>query len=447
MTIRRYMVIAVLSIVVFPVVVYIAISVMVSQFGNTQSLSQQASLSHTLQVLAQNPPSWTSPRWRHQMDSQLQRQGIDAEIRSPSNRVIFSSQPAGRPPGFSNPHGMVTQQMLVMNNRRPIAIVQASQMSYPDPIAGIGALLACVLAILFVSVQIGRNVIKPLESMSRAALRIAEGDLDFTLDSSKAKEIRQVRHAFYVMKTGLQDAFSRQQKLEEERRFFIGAIAHDLRTPLFALRGYLDGIAQGVAASPEKISHYVAMSQQKAAHLERLVSDLFAFTRLEYLEATLARQHFNLMEMVETMVENLMQRCQEKGIRVNVKAPEEELSISGDPHLLERAFTNVMDNAQRYTPAGGTISLEVKTEPDRVIVTVMDTGPGFPPEDLTRVFEPLYRGDAARRVATGGAGLGLTIARRSFRAHGGDLRAENLPNGGALLTGWLPLNDGSQPEG
>lgn len=443
MTIRKYMVIAMLSIVVFPIMVYIAISLMVSPSGNAHSLNQQASLSHTLEILAEKPSNWTSPEWQHRTASQLEHQGITAEIRSPSHQVIFASRPLGQPSGFSNPHGMVTQQLLVMNNRKPVGIMQVSEMSRPNPIAGIGALLACVLAIVFISVQIGKNVIKPLESMSRAALQIGEGDLDFTLDSSKAKEIRQVRQAFHVMAKGLRDAFSRQQKMEEERRFFIGAIAHDLRTPLFALRGYLDGIGQGVATSPEKIAHYVAMSQQKAAHLERLVSDLFAFTRLEYLEETLARQSFNLMEMVDTIAESLTQRAQEKGITVEVQAPRQPLLISGDPHLLERALTNVMDNAIRYTPAEGEIAMELRTEPGRVIITVADSGPGFPSEDLTRVFEPLYRGDTARRVATGGAGLGLTIARRSFRAHGGDLTAENLPNGGALLTGWLPLSGGS----
>ncbi|WP_258111675.1 cell wall metabolism sensor histidine kinase WalK [Alicyclobacillus sp. SP_1] len=441
MRIRKYMIIWVLTIVVFPWVVYIFISLIGTHSWTTQGNIRQKSLTQTMETIARNEPHWTTPHWQRHIAEQLTHQGMEVEIRSPAHRVIFESVEQGSSHHWvGNPHWMSTQRMMVMENGKWVGTVQISQPIKADPIAAFGAILACILAIVFVSFQIGRNVIRPLESMNRAALQIAEGDLDFELASSNTVEIRQVRNAFHLMGSGLRNAFAKQQKLEEERRFFIGAIAHDLRTPLFSLRGYLDGMEQGIASSSEKIAHYVHVCQDKATHMERLVSDLFAFTRLEYMEQTLQRESFDVSAVVNTTVASMAHKAEEKAIDLETKLPTGDLFISGDPHLLERALTNVLDNAIRHTPNEGKIKVELLKESDRVVVTISDTGSGFSPEDLTHVFEPMYRGDKSRNLSTGGAGLGLTIARRIFRSHGGELLAENLPNGGAILIGWIPTN-------
>lgn len=435
MTIRKYMVIGVLSIVVFPWIVYFLISLIASHSWATPNGTRQAALAQTTQMIVQNEWNWKSHDWQQRVTTELQREGIDVKINSPSNQVIFESSPQ---PLHGHPHWTSTDQVAVMDNGKWVATVIVSEPGKADPVAAIGAILATILAIAFVSFQVGRNVIQPLESMSRAALQIAEGDLDFELASSSTVEIKRVRTAFEVMGKGLRDAFANQQKLEEERKFFIGAIAHDLRTPLFALRGFLDGMEQGIASTPEKLAHYVAVCKEKAAHLERLVSDLFAFTRLEYMEQTLQRERFDLYEVLHMTVESMVGRAQEKEIALETSPTEEECLISGDPHLLERAITNLLDNALRHTPTKGKIAIRLERESENVLLTLQDTGPGFSPDDLTHIFEPMYRGDTSRNASTGGAGLGLTIARRIFRSHGGDLWAENAPSGGALLTARIP---------
>lgn len=440
MRIRKFMIIGVLSIVVFPWIVYFLLSMIGSHSWMTQNHIQQENLTQTMQMVAQNESNWTSSNWQHQLAAELQRQDMDVEIRSPSNQVIFESAvKPGNHHWSKIHHWMSTQQMLVMKNDKWVGTVQLFQPKKADPIAAIGAILACVLAIIFVSYQVGRNVIKPLESMSRAALRIAEGDLNFNPSSTNTVEIEQVSSAFQTMVIGLRDAFAKQQKLEEERRFFIGAIAHDLRSPLFSLRGFLDGMDQGIATSPDKIARYVAVCKEKAEHLDRLVSDLFAFTRLEYMEQTLQREHFNFSEIVNNTVAGVAYRAQEKGIVLDTDTSNDEVLAFGDPHLLERAVTNVLDNAIRYTPKEGKIKIGLLRKSDKIFLWIKDTGPGIPSNDLADVFKPLYRGDTSRNTATGGAGLGLTIARRVFRSHGGELCAENSPNGGAILTGWIPL--------
>ncbi|QSO52075.1 HAMP domain-containing histidine kinase [Alicyclobacillus curvatus] len=436
MRIRKYMVVGVLSIVIFPWLVYFLISLIGSHSWLTQRGTGQTNLTQTTERMIQDERNWASADWQKLMALQLQHEGVDVEIRSPSNQVIFESARQGF---HRHQPWMSEQRTAVMNNGQLVGTVLVSQPGNADPLAAVGAILACVFAVTFVGLQMGRNVIKPLESMNRAALRIAEGDFDFTIAASSAVEIRQVRTAFEVMVKGLREAFSKQQKLEEERKFFIGAIAHDLRTPLFALRGFLDGMEQGIAKSPDKLAHYLEVCQDKAAHLDRLVSDLFAFTRLEYMEQTLQTEAFNLSEVVNTAIESMARRAREKEIVLSTNTLDVDCVISGDPHLLERAITNLLDNALRHTPNQGSVTIRLKRLPEKIELTMSDTGSGFDNDDLVRIFEPLYRGDGSRNASTGGAGLGLSIARRIFRCHGGDLFAENASSGGAVLTGWMPL--------
>lgn len=218
----------------------------------------------------------------------------------------------------------------------------------------------------------------------------------------------------------------------------IGAVVHDLRTPLFSLRGYLAGLESGVADTPEKQRHYFTVAQEKADALERLISDLFDYTRLEYLEETPVRERLELDELLETLVDGMSPQAVAKGVTMHVDvAP--ECPVAGDRHLLTRAIENLLDNALRHTPSGGTVVTTCLRSGDHVVFSVRDTGPGIPEADLPHLFAPLFRGETSRNRRTGGAGLGLTIARRIIRAHGGELEAANAPEGGAVFNGRLPL--------
>jgi signal transduction histidine kinase len=138
------------------------------------------------------------------------------------------------------------------------------------------------------------------------------------------------------------------------------------------------------------------------------------------------------------VAEGVRAQAEAKGITLQLDGPSQACLAVGDEHLLERAVENLLDNALRYTPPGGTIAVSWRRERDMVVFTVADTGPGIAPQDLPHVFEPMYRGDSSRNRQTGGAGLGLAIARRALRTHEGDLVAANRAAGGAEFTGWLP---------
>jgi signal transduction histidine kinase len=218
------------------------------------------------------------------------------------------------------------------------------------------------------------------------------------------------------MAAALEGALGTATAAERERRFLLTAIAHDLRTPLFTLRGSLEAIERGIGDE-----HSLTRAQAKAAHLDRLVGDLFAFSRAEYRFEEHAGEPVDLSAIARRAAETVDPGTLHLDVITN--GP---VRLEGDPVAIQRVLTNLLDNALRHAHT----RVQMRVDGPRVDVT--DDGRGFTQEDLPHVFEPLYRGDKAR--ATGGAGLGLAIARRLARAHGGDVEAANLPDGGARVS-------------
>lgn len=286
----------------------------------------------------------------------------------------------------------------------------------------------------------GRTVLRPLAAMRAAARQIAGGDLDIRLPDPPLREVADVADAFGAMGTALRGSLERQAELEQQRRMVIGAVAHDLRTPLFSLRGYLEGLDRGLADTPERAAHYLAVCRQQADALERLVADLFTYTRLDYLVEVPRREPLDLGALLAAAVEAARPLAQERRLRMVASGPC-DCTLEGDAHLLTRAVENLLDNALRHSPPGGCVTVEWERTPAGWCFAVCDTGPGIAPADLPHIFDPLYRGDASRNRGTSGAGLGLAIARRILRAHGGDLTAANRPGGGAGLTAMLPCDE------
>jgi signal transduction histidine kinase len=227
------------------------------------------------------------------------------------------------------------------------------------------------------------------------------------------------------MAGALEDALGVSTAAERERRFLVTAIAHDLRTPLFTLRGSLEAIEHGIGNGDA-----LARAQDKAAHLDRLVGDLFVYSRAEYTRDGHADEPVDLAEIARRAAETV----EPARVRVDV-VTNFPLPLCADPIMLQRVFTNLLDNALRHAHT----RVELRVSGTRV--EVADDGPGFAPEDLPHVFEPLFRGDRARAAATGGAGLGLAIARRLVHAHGGEVEAANVPGGGARVTVTLTGSD------
>lgn len=435
--IRRWLALALAAIFVVPVLVSGFITFhLAATPQNTQEM--------VARILGDGVASWNDPAWQATTRTRLAAEGIDFVLIEDGREIYRSvADPAAGSQGWGD--GRVVQELSFPGGGHQLTAYiytdgswgpwQRGQSWLLFPIVGFTTLL---LTLSGVAWFLGRTVVRPLAATSRAARQVADGDLDIALPSSRVREVAEVSTAFDAMGAALRDSLRQQAEMEQERRLFIGAVVHDLRTPLFALRGSLEGLEQGVADTPEKRARYIGIAQEKAAALERLVTDLFDFTRLEYLEQTPNPEPLDLRALLQRLIEALQPRAEAKGVALVLTCPPGPYVVDGDSHLLTRAAENLLDNALRHTPSGGSVRVTCHAGPDTVGFSVSDTGPGIPAHDLPHLFQPLYRGETSRSRRTGGAGLGLTIARRVVLAHGGDLTARNGDGGGAIFTATLP---------
>jgi len=454
-----------------------------------QQHADQSRLSAVRRVIGTDATRWRDPAWQRSVGSTLATLGVEAQLAqlsagsashlaymTPGARAFLgldtstttrTTQQTGLGVnGTSAPAQALTFERITISrvttgadkSSTPSGIAflwftrpaSGSPSPWLWPLAAGGAILLVLAVVVWL---LGRSVLRPLAAMNRAVEGIAGGALDVRLPSSAAREVAEVGAALEGMSAALRESLERQaaleaerRRLEEERKLFIGAVAHDLRTPLFMLRGYLKGLESGVAATPEKMAHYVSACSAKADALERLIADLFDYTRLEYLEQEPERAPLELGALLREAVEGAQPQAAAKGVAVALAEPEGPYALIGDGQLLARVVGNLLDNALRHTPAGGHIDVRLWREDACLVFAVEDSGPGIAAHDLPHLFTPLYRGETSRNRRTGGAGLGLTIARRILRAHGGDLVAANAEGGGALFTATLPAARQARPQ-
>jgi signal transduction histidine kinase len=448
---------------------FLAQMALVAPVSAWEQQAEDDRLASVRQIIGTDATRWSDPAWQRPASAQMNALGVEVAL-FPA-RADQSGQPTYMTVGArqfldagaldaptasagasetSNGTQLVFQRVVISNPAQPstaapvgIAFIWGTSATSGVFLGLLWALVelgAFALALTIVVYLIGQPVIRPLVEMGRAAEAIAGGNLDVRLSRSPVYEIAQVTEALEGMAATLRGSLARQESLEGERRLFIGAVAHDLRTPLFMLRGYLQGIQRGIATTPEKAAHYLEMCQAKAGELERLVADLFAFTRLEYLDIEPERHPLDLGDVLREVVEGAQPLAATKHITLSTDALPTPARLLGDPHLLARAVENLIDNAIRYTPEGGEVRVQWHAEDRRIMFDVADSGPGIPARDLGQLFQPLYRGENSRNRQTGGAGIGLAIAQRILTAHGGSLAAANRAAGGAIFTGTLPAS-------
>jgi signal transduction histidine kinase len=439
--IRRWLALALVALIAVPVAVTAVVAFHLVGLPQTERFA-------AADRLQRDAARWHDPAWQAQMRDEFGPHGIDFVLIE-NGQEVYRSAPDPLA-GADSRAGRLMNRVEFDDDgvQRTVWVYSAvDPTSGRDfwfvPVAGLAVLLLTLGGIAW---YIGRTVVAPLAATGEAARRVAAGDLDVALPSSRVREVAEVNAAFAAMSDALRTSLRQQAELEQERRFFIGAIVHDLRTPLFSLRGSLEALETGVADTPEKRARYVGVAWEKAAALERLIADLFDFTRLEYLDQAPNRESLDFAALLRGLVEGVQPRAEAKGVRLTLAHSTEPSIVEGDAHLLSRAIENLLDNAVRYTPGGGSVGVTCASGVDGVTFAVADSGPGIPPHDLPHLFVPLYRGENSRNRRTGGAGLGLTIARRILQAHGGDLTARNTPAGGALFEGTLPTPAPPAPQ-
>lgn len=394
-------------------------------------------------VLSAGSDRWSDPAWQAAASDELRAEGVAFVLLDGGEEVARGGAPASPDEQGDGERGgdRVTRTITIPGAEPGITAELSTPVDGDDPLAGILRATVVIGAIAAgISFAFGRLFIRPLRAVRGAARAVTEGDMTVELPRSRITEIDEVITAFEEMAAELDQSLEQQAELERERRLFIGAIAHDLRTPLFSLRGYLEGLETGVASSPEQRARYLSIANEKARTLERLVADLFDYTRLEYLDTALHTEQLDLVELLTDLLEGLGPQADEQRLALELLPHDHSCPVVADREQLERAVTNLLGNAIRYTPAGGRIEVSCGTAAESVWFTVADTGPGIDAEDLPSIFHPLYRGHLGRET-TDGAGLGLAIAQRILVAHGGTLEAANRAEG-AVFTATVPADSG-----
>lgn len=293
-------------------------------------------------------------------------------------------------------------------------------------VATAGATLAALAVSLFVT----RRIVTPISRMAAVSQAIAAGDYQTRVVIRERDELGDLAVSLNGMAAALEDA-------EQRRVHLIGDVAHEIRTPLATVRGYLEGLADGVVEpSPELF----AQLHDETGRLQRLVDDLQELSRVESGRVPLNPRRIAPAHLIDTAVNRLAPDFEAKGVRLSVERGSGLPDVLADEDRTIQVLTNLLSNALRYTPSGGDVRLSTARDGSFVRFSVSDSGIGIAPEHLPRVFDRFYRIDPARSRALGGSGIGLTIARSLAESQGGTISAESAgPGQGSLFSFTVPI--------
>jgi len=229
------------------------------------------------------------------------------------------------------------------------------------------------------------------------------------------------------------------RRLEAVRRDFVANVSHELKTPLTAIRGFAETLSAELQSDPQH-AKFAGTIQQNAERMQRLIDDLLDLSRIESGGWTPTPVRVDLAAAAAEAIAPYRDEAKQRGSSIQVDVRPDAATLRADPVALRQALGNLIENAIRYTPSGGTITVFSRAADHGIAVGVRDTGAGIPPEHLPRVFERFYRVDPARSRAAGGTGLGLAIVKHLVEAHGGRVRAESQPGRGTTVSLFFPAS-------
>lgn len=290
--------------------------------------------------------------------------------------------------------------------------------------AGVLAGIGGILLLSFVS----KRVLGPIQNLESTAQKLGQGDLSQRANVSGPSEIQQLAQNFNTMAQNLQNA-------EQQRRIMVADIAHELRTPMSNIQGYVEAIKDGVLPPDEGLETI----HKQTLHLSRLIEDLRLLSLAETGNLRLILEEQPLEGLLSDSVQAVRARAEARRVSVALDTSATPSMVNIDRTRIAQVVGNLLDNAIFHTPEGGSVTVSSEKTGDVVRVTVADTGEGIPQDMLPMIFERFYRVDPSRARATGGTGLGLTIAKQLVELHGGTIHAESAPGEGSRFVFELPL--------
>ena len=302
------------------------------------------------------------------------------------------------------------------------------------------ALAVALVIAAFLSLLLAKTMVTPIQSLTRAAERVASGDFSDKLDTQAKDEIGVLANTFNNMADQLETTLDDITRSEKMRREFVANVSHELRTPITSIRSYAETLEESHGAIPEETQQrFLHVIVNESDRMTKIVQDLLTLSRFDAGSFELSFERFSFQTSIQDVYSAMLLEAQNHGHEFSLEFKTPLPEIVGDRARIEQVLINMISNAIKYTQDDGRIQLTAGAEGDGVWACVRDNGVGIPKEDIDHVFERFYRVDKARSRASGGTGLGLSIAQEIVTRHGGRIDLQSRPGRGTSIVVTLPV--------
>ena len=300
-------------------------------------------------------------------------------------------------------------------------------------------ILTATIILVFTALSVGlwiyRRIAVPLVKLRKATQNIKEGNLDFVLEVEGKDEFSQLCQDFEEMRKRLKESTEEKILMDKENKELISNISHDLKTPITAVKGYVEGIMDGVADTPEKMNRYVRTIYNKTNEMDHLINELTFYSKIDTNRIPYTFSKLNVEDYFSDCAEELGLEMETKGIElVYANYVEKDVQVIADGEQIRRVIHNIVSNAIKYMEKPkGIIQLRVKDVGDFIQVEIEDNGKGIAAKDLPYIFDRFYRTDVSRNSSKGGSGIGLSIVKKIMEDHGGKVWATSRLGIGTIM--------------
>lgn len=286
-------------------------------------------------------------------------------------------------------------------------------------------ILILIMTGILLTAWVYKSILKPLGQLQKATHEIKNGNLDFMLEVEEEDEIGQLFQDFEEMRIRLKESAEEKVQYDKENKELISNISHDLKTPITAIKGYVEGIMDGVASSPEKLDKYIRTIYNKANDMDRLIDELTFYSKIDTNKIPYTFSKINVAGYFRDCVEEVGLDMESQNIELGYfNYVDEDVVIIADVEQLKRVMNNVISNSVKYLDKKrGIINIRIKDVGDFIQVEIEDNGKGIAAKDLANIFDRFYRTDSSRNSSKGGSGIGLSIVRKIIEDHGGRIWA------------------------
>ena len=299
----------------------------------------------------------------------------------------------------------------------------------------ISAFVILISVALVVGLWVYRSIAVPLVKLKKATQNIKEGNLDFVLDVEGNDEFSELCHDFEDMRRRLKESTEEKNLIEKENKELISNISHDLKTPITAVKGYVEGIMDGVADTPEKMDRYVRTIYNKTNEMDHLINELTFYSKIDTNRIPYTFSKLNVEDYFADCAEEVGLELETRGIElVYANYVEKDVMVIADGEQIRRVIHNIIGNAIKYMDKPkGIIQIRIKDVGDFIQIEIEDNGKGIGPKDLPYIFDRFYRTDVSRNSSKGGSGIGLSIVKKILEDHGGKVWATSRLGIGTIM--------------